>query len=175
MTTAYLGTPAFKNATNDLGFTQPGTVDTVKMVPLGTVKTFTDPLYGTGEFIYLQGVASTAAGDAVVYDTAFVTVRAAATNSDACAWAFATGATVANTYGWYCIGGMFPGNKTKTVSMAAGITVGVSTAGLISASSSLKELLGVVVAIVASATTTTNNGGKVTLMLNRPHGQGRIT
>jgi hypothetical protein len=59
--------------------------------------------------------------------------------------------------------------------MAAGITVGVSTAGLISASSSLKELLGCVVALVASATTTTNNGGKVVLMCDRPRGQGRIT
>lgn len=175
MTTAYLGTPAWKNATNDLGFTNPGTVDSTKRVPLGTIKKFVDPLYGEGEFIYLKGVASTAAGDAVVYDTAYTTVRAAATNNDACPWAFATAATVADTYGWYQIGGMVSANKTKTVSMAQGITIGVSTAGLISASSSLKELQGAVVAIVASATTTTNNGGKVTLMINRPHGQGRIT
>jgi hypothetical protein len=65
--------------------------------------------------------------------------------------------------------------KTKTVSMAAGILVGVSTAGLISISSSLKELSGAVTAIVASATTTTNNGHRVVLMLNRPRGQTRIT
>jgi hypothetical protein len=65
--------------------------------------------------------------------------------------------------------------KTKTVSMAAGILVGVSTAGLISVSSSLKELSGAVVAIVASNITTTSNGNRVVLMLNRPRGQTRIT
>jgi hypothetical protein len=150
-------------------------VDTAAKVPLGTRAKFIHPTYGEGEFIYLTGVASTAAGDSVVYDTAYVTVRAAATASDTCPWAFATGATIANTYGWYQISGMVVANKTKTVSMAAGITVGVSTAGLISASSSLKELLGCVVALVASATTTTNNGGKVVLMCDRPRGQGRIT
>lgn len=175
MTTAYLGDPEWKNANNDLGVTNPGTVDATQRVPLGTIRRFVDPSYGEGEFIYLQGVASTAAGDAVTYDAAFQTARAASGASDACPWAFATGATIANTFGWYQIGGLVAANKTKTVSMAAGITVGVSTAGLISASSSLKEVQGAVVAIVASATTTTNNGGKVTLMVNRPHGQGRIS
>ena len=162
--------------TTPLAGMQPiATNSTVKNHPLGTVVTATDPTYGTGEFIYLQGIASTAVGDAVTYDASHVTARAAAGNALPRAVAFAMSACVASEYGWYQIGGIAVANKTKTVSFAAGIAVGISTTALISVSSSLKELQGALVAVVASATTTTNNGDKIKLMINRPHLQGRIT
>ncbi len=169
-------TAAWKTGTNDLGHTAPGTIDTVAMVPVGTIRRFVDANYGAGEFIYLLGVASTVAGDAVSYNAGtFATTRAAAGAGIPWKIAFATAATVASTYGWYQIGGQAIANKTKTVSFAAGIAVGISTTALISASSSLKELLGAWVAVVASATTTTLNGGKIVLMIDRPVLQGRIT
>jgi len=151
------------------------TNSTTQNHPLGTIVRAKDPTYGEGEFIYLQGIASTTVGDPVTYDAAFVTARAVAGNVLPRAVAFAMSACVASEYGWYQIGGIAVANKTKTVSMAAGIAVGISTTALISASSSLKELQGALVAVVASATTTTNNGNKVQLMINRPHFQGRIT
>ncbi len=169
-------TAAWKCATNDLGFTVPGTVDATAMVKVGTIRRFTDATYGAGEFIYLLGVASTVAGDAVSYNVnTFATTRAAAGAGIPWHIAFATAATVASTYGWYQISGVAIANKTKTVSFAAGIAVGISTTALISASSSLKELLGAWVAIVASATTTTLNGGKICLMIDRPLLQGRLS
>lgn len=170
-------TAAWKQAENSLGASVPGTVDTAKRVPLGTIRRFVDARYGEGEFIYLAGATSTVAGDAVSYNAiTFVTTRAAAGAGIPWNIAFATAAVDASTkYGWYQISGLAIANKTKTVSMAAGIAVGISTAALISASSSLKELLGAWVGIVASATTTTNNGGKVVLSINRPRLQGRIT
>jgi hypothetical protein len=170
-------TAAWRQASNTLGATVPGTVDTAKMVPLGTIRDFYDPTYGMGEFIYLAGVASTVAGDLVSYNTSsFTTTRAAAGAGIPWALAVATAATDATTeWGWYQIGGLAIANKTKTVSFAAGIAIGVSTAALVIHSSSLKELHGAWVAIVASATTTTNNGGKIVLNLSRPHLQGRIT
>lgn len=155
---------------------KPGDVDTSAKVPLGTVKTFKNTAYGEGEFIYLLGVANTVAGDAVSYNgSTWATTRAAAGAGIPWPIAFATAATVASTYGWYQISGIAVGNKTKTVSMAAGIAVGISTTALISASSSLKEMLGAVVAVVASATTTTLGGDKVLLNVSRPKLQGRIT
>lgn len=167
-------TAAWKTAENMLGHTAPGTVDTTKMVPLGTIRRFADATYGMGEFIYLAGATSVAAGEPVTYSLQFVAARTAASTGDN--WAVATAAVdSASKYGWFQIGGEAICNKTKTVSLAAGAKVCVATAGLISASSSLKELSGAVVAIVASATTTTNNGGKVVLMLTRPTGQTRIT
>lgn len=162
-------------STPEIGFQPIGVTDTTQNHPLGTVVTAKDPTYGEGEFIYLEGVASTAVGDAVTYDAAFQTARAAAGTNLPRAVAFAMSANVASQYGWYQIGGLAVANKTKTVSMAAGIAVGISTTALISVSSSGKELQGALVAVVASATTTTNNGNKVQLMIDRPHMQGRIS
>jgi hypothetical protein len=153
---------------------RPGDVDTSQKMPLGTIRKFKHPSYGEGEFIYLKGATSVAAYEPVTYSLQHVAVRTAA--STGLNWAVSTAAVDAATkFGWFQISGMAISAKTKTVSMAAGILVGVSTAGLISISSSLKELSGAVTAIVASATTTTNNGHRVVLMLNRPRGQTRIT
>jgi hypothetical protein len=78
--------------------------DTVQNHPVGTVVTASDPVYGAGEFIYLKGVASTAIGDLVIYDTyANTTKRAAA--GDRGPAAVAMSANVANQFGWYQIGG----------------------------------------------------------------------
>lgn len=170
-------TAAWKQASNNLGATVPGTVDTAQKVPLGTIRQFYDNTYGMGEFIYLAGATSTVAGDVVSYNTtSFTTTRAAAGAGIPWALAVATAATDSTSeWGWYQIGGLAIANKTSTVSMAAGIAIGVSTTALVIHSSSLKEVQGAWVAIVASATTTTNNGGKVVLNLSRPHLQGRIT
>jgi hypothetical protein len=167
-------TAAWKMAENTLSASAPGAVDTTAKVPLGTIRRFRDVTYGEGEFIYLLGVASTVAGDPVTWTAAtFATTRAVAGAGIPMAVAFATAATVASTYGWYQISGLAIANKTKTVSMAAGIAVGISTTALIAASSSSKEIQGARTAIVASATTTTNNGGKVVLSVSRPFLQGQ--
>jgi hypothetical protein len=155
---------------------KPGDVDATQKHRLGRRETFRHPTYGEGEFVYLLGVASTAAGDAVSYNgSTFATTRAVAGAGIPWTIAFATAATVASTWGWYQISGIAVGNKTKTVSMAAGIAVGISTTALISASSSLKELFNAWVAVVGSATTTTLGGDKIILNINYPHFQGRIT
>jgi hypothetical protein len=155
---------------------KPGDIDTAAKVPVGTRAKFIHPTYGEGEFIYLLGVASTAAGDAVTWNAAtFATTRAAAGAGIPWSVAFATAATVASTYGWYQTSGIAVGNKTKTFSYAAGIALGIATTALLVASSSLKELSGCWVAVVASATTTTLGGDKVIMNIDRPRLQGRIT
>ena len=61
--------------------------------------------YGEGEFIYLVGVASTAAGDAVVYDVSDgSTVRTVAASKGPLG--IAMSANVASSYGWYQIHGL---------------------------------------------------------------------
>lgn len=74
-------------------------VDTAKKHPLGTLaKDSSNNIY-----IYLQGVASTAAKLAVTYDEAHLTALSAANAVGPLAIAMA--ATVADTYGWYCVYG----------------------------------------------------------------------
>jgi hypothetical protein len=79
-------------------------VSAVQNAPLGTIVKAQDPVYGEGEFIYLKGVASTVAGDVVVYDQrAGTTTRSVAGSRGPCAVALAP--VLANQYGWYQVSG----------------------------------------------------------------------
>lgn len=89
---------------NRLGQSHIGDVDTVAMVPVGTIVTATDPAYGAGEFIYLRGVASTTVGSWVTYAMDDGSTALLAANAIGPV-AVAMGATVADTYGWYQISG----------------------------------------------------------------------
>lgn len=98
---------------NRLGQSLIGSVDTAAAVPVGTIVTATDPVYGAGEFIYLKGVASTTVGTWVTYNADdYTTTRLAANAIGQVAVAMA--ATVANTFGWYQISG-------KAVGLAAAL------------------------------------------------------
>lgn len=55
------------------------------------------------EYVYMLGVASTAAGSAVTFDEAFTTTLTVASAVGMVAIAMA--ATIAATYGWYCVKG----------------------------------------------------------------------
>lgn len=74
-------------------------VDSAASMAVGTRATD-----GSGnEFVYLQGVASTAVGSWVTFDEAGVTALLAADAKGQVAVALA--ATIANTYGWYQVSG----------------------------------------------------------------------
>ena len=91
-------------AESGLGYPKIGTVRTDAPVPVGTIVRAQHATYGSGEFIYLKGVASTEVGSVVVYNPDdFSTTLAAANAVGPIATAMA--ATVASTYGWYQIGG----------------------------------------------------------------------
>jgi len=78
------------------------------------------------EYIYLEGVASTVAGSAVTYDEEYATTLTVANAVGPVA--IAQAATVASTYGWYCVRGTTTGlsadniadNKTLSLTATAG-------------------------------------------------------
>lgn len=147
--------------------------ETTQMHPLGTIVRAVDPTYGAAEFIYLPGVASTAVGSLVTYNTSsFTTALAPVGANKAQPIAVAMSANVASQYGWYQISGIAVMKKTCTVSLAANAAVGVLTVGLVAGTGSGKEIQGALVAAVASATT-----GRTTVqvVINRPTMQGRVT
>lgn len=93
-----LGEPAiasFVDATDD---------DYIQTVPFGHIITATDPTYGTGEFIFLKGVASTAVGSWVKYNLDDATTSLLTTGDDGPV-AVAMSACVADKAGWYQISG----------------------------------------------------------------------
>jgi len=146
---------------------------TTQQHELGTIVNAYDSTYGFGEFIYLKGVASTAVGSLVTYNTnSYTTTLAAVGTNKAQPIAVAMSANVANQYGWYQISGIAVMKKTCTVSLAANAAVGVLTTGLVAGTGSGKEIQGALVAAVASAT-----AGRTTVqvVINRPHMQGRVS
>lgn len=130
-----------------------------------------DPTYGQGEFILLAGVASTAVGSLVTYNTTSFTTALAPVGSNkpqpvAVAMAANTSAT---NWAWYQISGMAVAKKTSGLALASNAAVGVLTAGLVAATGTGKEIQG---ALTTAKATTPKT---VTLVINRPHMQGRVT
>jgi len=100
--------------------------DTVQNHPLGTRVFATDPTYGAGEFVYLKGVASTAVGNAVIYDQyAGTSTRAVAGSRGPVGVAMS--ANVASQYGWYQVSGSAV--VTSGTVVAGGLVYVTATAG----------------------------------------------
>jgi hypothetical protein len=80
------------------------TTETVQKHELGTRVLAWDPLYGTGEFVYALGVASTIVGSVAAIDdkAGTTTLTVAATRGPV---GVAMSANVAAQYGWYQIRG----------------------------------------------------------------------
>lgn len=90
---------------NPLAGTQPiATTDTVQNHPLGLIVEAIDPVYGSGEFIYLKGLAATAVGTWVTYNSDDFSSTLLAANAIGPV-AIAMSACVASNYGWYQIQG----------------------------------------------------------------------
>lgn len=156
-----------------VGAQQIAETSTTKQHPLGTMVRAKDPTYGESEFVYCLGVASTAVGSIVTYDpTTYLTTLSAVGGNIPRPIAVAMSANVASQYGWYQVSGLAVCKKQCTVSLAAGAAVGVLSTGLIAGTGSGKEIMGAVVAAVASATAGRTT---VTVMISRPHKQGRVT
>lgn len=167
---------AWKSGANaPLGYPVPGNVDASALVAVGTIAKFYDDTQGEGEFIYLPGVASTAAGDLVEYDlapAAQVTVRhsnATASNAGR-PLAVATAATIAATFGWYQIGGV--AIISTTAAQAAGNVYGTATAGAVGNTLDAGDQI---LNARLSTATGTPAALKAYATINRPFVQGNIT
>jgi hypothetical protein len=146
------------------------TTDTVQNHPLGTIVHASDPTYGEGEFIYLKGVANTAVGSPVVYNTSnYLTTLAPVGTNKPQPIAFAMSANVASQYGWYQISGNAIAKKTSGLALGSNVAVGILTAGLVAGTGSGKEIEGALTVAKSTASTT------VQLIINRPRMQGRVT
>jgi hypothetical protein len=130
--------------------------------PLGLLVQGRDETYGDGEFVYLKGVASTAAGDLVCYNSSSGnTVRAViggTGSSGPCAVAMS--ANVASQYGWYQVSGAGPVNSATVLANTSMYLT--STAGQIDdAVSANNQVSGVVIKAASS-------GGFATCQISRP-------
>ncbi len=164
----------------DTGITAPvsvsnGSTTTIPTPPLmpGMVVSAFDPTYGMGEFILLKGVANTAVGSAVIYNTtSYTTTLAPTTQNLGQPVAFAMSAnTSSSNWAWYQIEGVAVAVKNATA-VGNNVAIGISSAsaGKVAAATSGRQILGARTANSTVSATTT-----IGLVINRPHLQGRVT
>ncbi|MFA6041351.1 MAG: hypothetical protein WC733_07595 [Methylophilus sp.] len=139
---------------------------------LGQVVKAFDPTYGMGEFILLAGVASTAIGSLVTYNTtSYTTTLCPVTANLGQPVAVAMAAnTAATTWSWYQIEGVAVVAKSTGLGLASNVAIAVNSIGKVGTNASGKQILGARTANSTVSATTT-----VQLILNRPHLQGRVT
>lgn len=130
--------------------------DTTQNFPFGFRVRAVDPLMGFGEFIYLQGVASTVAGSVVNYNpftgTTTLNVPAVLTNLPI---AFAVAPTVASLFGWYQVAGTAIAVNNATA--AAGKPYLVGTGSISSTATISQQLLNAQI-LTANGSTFTKTG-----------------
>lgn len=103
-------------------------IDDKQRWPAGYKVRAEDPILGYGEFVYLSGVASTAAGDVVKYDGKGATTRVTAGTRGRCAVAM-TANTSATGWSWYQVYGL---GVAKAASVLADTAVyATATAGTV--------------------------------------------
>jgi hypothetical protein len=157
---------AFTVAENMLLGQQIADISTTKKHALGTIVRAKDPDLGVGEFIYLDGVASTVLGSIVRYDDTFQTALNTSALTDSLPLAVAMAACTASYYGWYQISGMAVAKKASATTFADGAGLG-SASGLAIAVSTNVQIQG---AVVRTVTTSSGSAANyVAIAINRPH------
>lgn len=163
----------------DTGIIPPGNVNigsttTIPSPPLypGMIVKAFDPTYGMGEFILLKGVASTAVGSLVTFNTtSYTTTLCPVTANLGQPVAVSMSAnTSSSNWSWYQIEGVAVVSKSTGLGLASNVAIAVNSIGKVGTNASGKQILGARTANSTVSATTT-----VQLILNRPHLQGRVT
>jgi hypothetical protein len=153
-----------------------GSISTTQGQPGGTIRRASDPTYGEGEFIYLQGVASTVVGSWVSWSGVtssvpqFQTALLANTANQGVPVAVATAAVLAGQWGWYQIGGVAIVADNGTFAAAGPHFIGA--AGQVTSTVGAGKQVLNSYGISATGTPAANQH---LAELNRPFAQGQIT
>lgn len=138
------------------------TPDTTQRMQLGTVVAAVDPYWGYGEFMYIKSNDAIIKGSLVIVGTfpTFLGTLLPSTASLGAPFGVAMAPMASGTYGWIQISGCAVYKTSATV--AADAAVGIGSAGMIGAYSTLKGMVNVHNLKAATATTTvtaqTTNG-----------------
>lgn len=134
------------------------TPDTTQRMQLGTVIEAIDPYWGYGEFMYIKSNDAIIKGSLVIVGTfpTFLGTLLPSTASLGAPFGVAMAPMASGTYGWIQISGCAVYKTSATV--AADAAVGIGSAGMIGAYSTLKGMVNVHNLKAATATTTVTAG-----------------
>lgn len=134
------------------------TPDTTQRMQLGTVIQAVDPYWGYGEFMYIKSNDAIIKGSLVIVGTfpTFLGTLLPSTASLGAPFGVAMAPMASGTYGWIQLSGCAVYKTSATV--AADAAVGIGSAGMIGAYSTLKGMVNVHNLKAATATTTVTAG-----------------
>lgn len=137
----------------------------------GDIMRAVDPTLGAGEFIYLQGVASTVVGSLVMYDVDLGTTTLAPATGGVGPLAVAMSANLVGFGGWYQITGAAAVKAPNAMTPGAAVYMLAATPGSVDdAQVNSAQVLGAKV----STTTGTPATGLGMIQINRPSYQGQV-
>ena len=134
--------------------------DTTQRQPLGMEVTAVDPFWGTGVFIYLKSNDAILKGSVVMWDEVFQAALLPSTVTQGFAFAVAMAPAASGTYFWAqtCGRAVYKTNAT----VAADGVLAIAAAGILGATATGKQVLGIRNRISATGTktvsVTTQNG-----------------
>lgn len=130
-------------------------LSTTAVAPIGYIAQAIEPQLGFGEFIYLPGVASVAAGDLVQYDLlAPATTRGSFTANNSWPIAVAMAPCVAGNFGWFQISGMAICANNATAAVNSNAFHVAAAATLSSTAVAGRQILGAVIRTANGSTFT---------------------
>jgi hypothetical protein len=162
---------AWYSTETQIGIQPISDTSTTQQHPLGKIVRANDSTYGSGEFIYLKGVASTVVGSLVTYDQYLATTTLAPATGGIGPVAVAMSANVLANYGWYQIGGCAAVKAPNAMTPGAAVFMLAATAGSVDDAQVNGEQ---VVNAAVSTTTGTPSSGLALIQINRPFLQGQV-
>lgn len=138
------------------------TPDTTASQPLGMTVTAVDPFWGAGKFVYVKSAAAILKGSVCMWDEVFNAELLPSTVTQGFAFGIAMAPIPSGSYGWVQTEGRAVYKTNATV--AADGVLAIAAAGILGATATGKQVLGIRNRIAATGTktftagTTTGNG-----------------
>jgi len=131
--------------------------DTTQRHPLGYRIMAADPYWGFGEFMYYKSTDAIIKGSVIVWDESMNAVLVPSTTLQGFPVGVAMAPAATGVYGWMIVSGLAVYKTSATV--AADANVAIAAAGVVGASATGKQLVGVRNRKAATATTVLTNVG----------------
>lgn len=126
--------------------------DTSQRQPLGMEVTAVDPYWGAGTFLYLKSADAVLKGSVVMWDESFNAALLPSAVTQGFAWAVAMAPAASGTYFWAQVCGRAVYKTNATV--AADGVLAIAAAGILGATATGKQVLGIRNRVAATGTTT---------------------
>lgn len=129
--------------------------DTVKRHPLGTKIEAVDPFWGQGTFIYIESGAAILKGSVVMWDESHVGALLPSTVTQGFPFGIAMAPMASGTFGWIQVEGRAVYKTNATV--AADGVLAIAAAGILGATATGKQVLGIRNRVTAAGTKAIDN------------------